>query len=137
MLIIILSITTISIFFPFSKKVSSIPKTFDFGMYLIIVFCLIVASQAHITKFKEESTTLMQYIGYVIIGTLLVKLVLSKFFKIDTNTTMITSTSLICSPPFVPLIAGSLKNKEIILPGLTVKYSVMLLEIILLYFLLI
>ena len=33
---------------------------------------------------------------------------------------MITSTALICSPPFVPVIAGAIKNREIIVSGLTV-----------------
>jgi uncharacterized membrane protein len=42
-----------------------------------------------------------------------------KIFKIDTDTYIITSVSAICSPPFVPVVAGALKNKEIILSGLT------------------
>ncbi|HOL18438.1 MAG TPA: DUF819 family protein, partial [Bacillota bacterium] len=41
-----------------------------------------------------------------------------KLFKIDTDTFIITSTSAICSPPFVPVVANALKNKEIILSGI-------------------
>jgi uncharacterized membrane protein len=33
---------------------------------------------------------------------------------------MITSTALICSPPFVPVIAGALNNRKLIISGLTV-----------------
>jgi len=32
---------------------------------------------------------------------------------------MVTSTALICSPPFVPMIAGALNNRRVILSGLT------------------
>jgi uncharacterized membrane protein len=41
-------------------------------------------------------------------------------FKIDADTLMISSTALICSPPFVPVVAGALKNRQVILSGLTV-----------------
>ncbi len=33
---------------------------------------------------------------------------------------MITSTALIFSPPFVPVVAGAIQNKEVIVSGLTV-----------------
>jgi uncharacterized membrane protein len=39
---------------------------------------------------------------------------------VDADTMMVTSTALICSPPFVPVIAGAIRNREVIVPGLTV-----------------
>jgi uncharacterized membrane protein len=33
---------------------------------------------------------------------------------------MITSTALVCSPPFVPVIAAAIGNKKVIVSGLTV-----------------
>ena len=45
---------------------------------------------------------------------------IAKLFKIDADTVIISGSALICSPPFVPVIAGALKNREIILTGLTV-----------------
>jgi uncharacterized membrane protein len=41
-------------------------------------------------------------------------------FKIDRDTVMVTSAALVCSPPFVPAVAGALKNKEIVFSGITV-----------------
>lgn len=41
-------------------------------------------------------------------------------FKIDADTLIVASTALICSPPFVPVMAGVLKNKQIIVTGLTI-----------------
>jgi len=51
---------------------------------------------------------------------LVLQTIFSKIFKIDTDTMIVTSTALICSPPFVPVVAGALKNREIVVSGLTV-----------------
>ena len=40
--------------------------------------------------------------------------------KIDADTVIISGSALICSPPFVPVVAAALKNKEIILTGMIV-----------------
>ena len=53
-------------------------------------------------------------------GSMLVHLIFSAIFKIDTDTTIITITALSMSPPFVPVVAGALKNKEIIVSGITI-----------------
>jgi uncharacterized membrane protein len=45
---------------------------------------------------------------------------LAALFKIDADNVIIVSTALTCSPPFVPVVAGALKNKEIIISGITV-----------------
>jgi uncharacterized membrane protein len=44
---------------------------------------------------------------------------LSRIFKVDTDTTIITITSLTYSPPFVPAVAAAIRNKEVILTGIT------------------
>lgn len=55
-----------------------------------------------------------------VFGTLFLHVLFSKLFHIDADTVIITSTALICSPPFVPVVAGALKNREVIVSGLTV-----------------
>ena len=60
----------------------------------------------------------MGFVLFCIFGSLLLHALLCRIFKIDTDTMIITSTSAICSPPFVPVVANALKNKEIILSGL-------------------
>ena len=62
---------------------------------------------------------IMVFVGICVFGTLLLHVLLSIPFKIDADTTIIVSTSAICSPPFVPVIAGALKNKEIVFSGVT------------------
>ena len=120
MVVAILSITTLGIFFSFIPTVNKIPKTFELGMYLIIVFCMVVASMANIDKFKTFNSDVFFYIAMVIFGSLFFHVIVSRIFKIDADTMMITSTALICSPPFVPAVAGAIKNREVIVSGLTV-----------------
>lgn len=120
MLIIILSITTLSIAASLSPRINSIEKTFETGMYFILIFSLAVASMADVSQFVGSAPGLFLYVALVIFGSLLIHLLLCRIFGIDTDTMIITSTALILSPPFVPVVAGALKNKDIIISGLTV-----------------
>jgi uncharacterized membrane protein len=89
-------------------------------MYLILIFSLVVASMADFTDFSAANSHIFVYITYVVFGTLFVHVVLSYFFKVDTDTLMVTSAALICSPPFVPVIASAIRNKQVVISGLTV-----------------
>ncbi len=119
-MIIILSITTIGIGSSFIPVLRRTPKTYELGMYLILVFSLVVASMADMEKFSMEAIPIFLYVSFTITLSLLLHLLLSRIFKIDADTTIITSTALICSPPFVPVIAGALNNRSLIISGLTI-----------------
>ena len=120
MAIVILLITTLGILASLIPSVNRIEKTFELGMYFIIVFSIVVASMADISRFMAASPVILLYVTLAVFGSLLVQVILSRIFKIDADTLMITSTAFICSPPFVPVVAGALKNKEIIVSGLSV-----------------
>jgi uncharacterized membrane protein len=45
---------------------------------------------------------------------------LSKIFRVNADDYLITTTAFIYSPPFVPVIAAALKNKDVIVTGITV-----------------
>lgn len=120
MAVVILIITTLGIFASLIPSVNRTKKTFEVGMYLILVFSIVVASMADIQKFAAASPSILLYVTLAVFGSLLVQVILSKIFKVDADTLMITSTAFICSPPFVPVVAAALKNKEIIVSGLTV-----------------
>ncbi len=117
---IIMSITAISIGLSFIPKVNKIQKTFQTGMYLIFIFCIVVGSMADFSMFTTHSLYLAGFITFVIFGSLTMQIILSKIFKIDTDTTLITSLAFILSAPFVPTVANAFKNKEIILSGITI-----------------
>ncbi len=120
MAVVILLITTLGILASLIPRVNRIEKTFELGMYFILVFSVVVASMADLQKFVAASPSILLYVTLAVFGSLLIQVILSRLFKVDADTLIITSTAFICSPPFVPVVAGALKNKEIIVSGLTV-----------------
>ena len=120
MTVVILSITSLGILASLLPFVNKIGKTFQAGMYLILVFCVVVSSMADISKFDLSSMPLFIYIFIAVIGSLLLHAILSAIFKINVDDFLITTTALAMSPPFVPVIAAALKNKKIIISGLVI-----------------
>lgn len=121
MLVLILTMTTLSIaasFLPFVRKME---KSYDAGMYLVLIFSLVVASMVDITAIDYRAgANIIAYIAFVIFCSLILSIMLSKIFKVDSDTMVITSVALINSPLFVPMIAESMKNKKVIITGITV-----------------
>lgn len=119
-MVIILSITTIALALGLIKSISSIEKTFQLGMYFIIVFSLVIASMADLrSMFQVDFLHLFLYVAFAVFGSIIVHVFLSYLFKVDSDTTIITITALTYSPPFIPVVAAALKNKEIIITGIT------------------
>lgn len=121
MLILILSLTTFSILASFIPGVRKMEKSYDAGMYLVLVFSLVVASMVDVTAIDyRASLSIIAYIAFVIFGSLFLSVLLAKIFKIDSDTMVISSVALINSPLFVPMIADSMKNRKVIITGITV-----------------
>lgn len=120
MAVLVISITTLGIGASFITKVRNVEKSFELGMYLILVFSIVIASKVNFYELTILEPSLFYYMTFVVFGTLLLHVILSRIFKIDTGTIIITSTALICSPPFVPVVASAIKNRSLIVPGLTV-----------------
>ena len=120
MLAAILFITTAGIAISFFPAVNKVKSSFDLGMYFIIVFSLIVASMVDLQSLMNVTPGILYFVSLTVFGSLVLHVIGSYVFKIDADTMIITSTALICSPPFVPVVAGAIRNREIILSGLTV-----------------
>jgi len=120
MVVAILSITALGVSASFINELRRVPKAFEMGMYFIMVFSLVVASMADFKQFNTEAIPIFLFVSFTITLSLILHLILSRIFKVDTDTMIITSTALICSPPFVPVIAGALNNRKLIISGLTV-----------------
>ena len=118
MAVLMLAITTLGIFASFIPKVRNIEMTFHLGQYIILIFCLVVGSMADVRNLVSDAPTVFIYTTLVVYGSWLVHLLLSIPFRIDTDTTIITATSALFSPPFVPVVAAQLKNKEVVVSGL-------------------
>lgn len=120
MAVTVLSITTLGILASLIKSVNKIEKTFQLGMYLILVFSLTVASTSDLrTMFGKGMWDLILFISWCYWGSLFMHLLLAKIFRIDADNFLITATAFVFSPPFVPLVANALKNKDVIVTGIT------------------
>jgi len=123
--IAILTITTLGILASLVPAINKLKMTFQGGMYFILVFSTIVASMADLSEMfgKGSSQVVIAiaiYILMAVIGALLLHAILSKIFKIDADHFIITSVALSMSPPFVPVVAAALKNKEVVVSGLII-----------------
>ena len=121
MTVFILMLTTLGIACSFIRKVRETKYSYDFGMYFIYIFCIVVASMADLSKL--DFTTGLPILGYLltaVFGSLAIQALLARLFRIDADTMVITSVTLINSPPFVPMMAAAMKNKDVLIPGLTI-----------------
>ena len=66
-LVVILTITTLSIIASFFKKVRELPKTFELGMFFILIFSVIVASLFDIHSVNGGSLMIGLFVGWVMI----------------------------------------------------------------------
>ena len=90
-------------------------------MYFVLIFSLIVASMADLRAiFSLSMLGVLGFVTWCYFGSLLLHLLLSMIFKIDADNYLITTTAFVFSPPFVPVVAVALKNKDVIITGITV-----------------
>ena len=121
MTIFILMLTTLGIACSFIRKVHNMKYSYDIGMYFIYIFCIVVASMADLSKLNLAAG--MELLGYLLVavfGSLLLQVIFAKIFKIDSDMMVIASVTYINSPPFVPMMAAAMKNKDVLIPGLTI-----------------
>ena len=121
MTIFILMLTTLGIACSFIKKIHNMKYSYDIGMYFIYIFCIVVASMADLSKLNLAAG--MELLGYLLVavfGSLLLQIIFAKIFRIDSDMMVIASVTFINSPPFVPMMAAAMRNKDVLIPGLTI-----------------
>jgi uncharacterized membrane protein len=121
MTIFILMLTTLGIIASFIKKVHILKYSYDIGMYLIYMFCISVASMADMSQLNiAGGANLLGYLLVAVFGSLLLQVIFAKIFRIDSDMMVISSVTFINSPPFVPMMAAAMKNKNVLVPGLSI-----------------
>ncbi|HOF20884.1 MAG TPA: DUF819 family protein, partial [Bacteroidales bacterium] len=113
---VILTITTLGVAASFIRPVREIKKTFQLGMYFIVAFSIVIATRCDLSIiFQAKYLNLLYFVSYVVFGSLFLHLLLSWIFRVPAEDYMITTTGFVYSPPFVPMVAAALKNRDIIL----------------------
>jgi uncharacterized membrane protein len=116
---VILTITTLGIAASFVPKIRNIKKSFQLGMYFIVAFSLIIASRCDLSVFfQAKYLNILFFVTWAYFGSLIFHMILSWIFRVDADDYLITTTGFVYSPPFVPMVAAALKNKDVILTGL-------------------
>ena len=121
MTIFILMLTTLGIACSFIRKIHNMKYSYDIGMYFIYIFCIVVVSMADLSKLDlAGGLGLMGYLLVAVFGSLMLQIIFAKILRIDSDMMVIASVTFINSPPFVPMMAAAMKNKDVLIPGLTI-----------------
>lgn len=117
--IILFFITGISIILSFLKFIDKrSSSSFKLGEYLLLVFALSLSIQGKWSDITRGSNLLFIITAASMYGSIGIHLILSKLFRIDRDTFLISSTAAIYGPPFVTQIASVIKNKYLLMPGI-------------------
>jgi uncharacterized membrane protein len=114
----IIVVTTLGVAGSFSKHIRESRFTFQLGYYFLLVFSLVVSSMANIRQLTETAPVMMTYVGLLLGISFILHMLFSKLLRVDGDTQLITATAMIFSPPFVPVVAASLKNRDVIVTGM-------------------
>jgi len=118
-MIVILAITTLSLAASLLPSVRAIPMTFPAGEYILYIFCIAVGAMGNFSMLLTSAPTYFIYVAIVLFGSFFLHALLCAIFRIDVDTMLIVSTSAICSPPFVGVVAVAIKARKLIVPGIT------------------
>ena len=113
----ILAVTTLGIVASLMHRIRRVRLTFALGHYFILVFSLAVGTMANLRTLVSAAPAVAGWVAFAIAGSLFLHTALAAIFRIDADTMIITSVAGVCSPPFVPMVAASLGNKGVIVPG--------------------
>jgi len=116
----ILAITTMGIGASLVGPIRRLRNTFQLGYYLILAFSVTVSSMANVRELSVSAPIILAYVGTLLVVVSAIHLVLSRLFKVDRDTHIITATSFIFSPPFVPVVAAALGNRRVVLSGILI-----------------
>ena len=119
MVLTILTLTTLSLGASFIPVVRRQKMSYPVGQFLILVFCVSVGALADLKILFNAAPTMFLFVGFSLFGSFLLHIFLARLAGIDGDTVLITSTSAICSPPFVGLTAAAINNRDLIAPGIT------------------
>lgn len=119
-LVVILTITTLSIIASFFKKVRELPKTFELGMFFILIFSVIVASLFDIHSVNGGSLMIGLFVAWIMIIAAGLHLLFCRIAHVSGDLFCVSQIALLCSPPFVPPVVGAMQNKKVLISGIVI-----------------
>lgn len=121
MTLLVLLLTTLAIAVSFVRPVQRQQQSFDMGLYCVYVFCLSIATMVNVSDLNlTQNIGVLYYLAFVIIGSLVLQVIFARLLRLDGDSVLVTSVALINSPPFVPMAAALLNNKDVVILGISV-----------------
>ncbi len=117
--VILVSLTTLALLLSFIQKIRHFEGSQEWGQYLLLIFCVAVGSLANASQLFSGSIWYFAFCGFVMIGSIVLHFLCCFFLKIDRDTAIITSMAGIFGPAFVAPMSQVLKNKAILVSGVT------------------
>jgi uncharacterized membrane protein len=117
--IIILAITTCGIALSFNQRIRRLRFNYATGDYLLLIFALALGSLASYSDLVSGNLSLVLFCAVVVFGSVTLHLLASFFFGLDDDTVIITSAAVMYGPAFILPIAGAIRNREIVVAGLS------------------
>ncbi|MBQ0016892.1 MAG: DUF819 family protein [Bacteroidales bacterium] len=121
MTVLILLLTTLAIGVSFVPFIHVGEGSFDIGLYCTYVFCFALANGCDVRDMDlMGSLNILAYIAFVVFGSLVLQVLFARLLHIDGDSVLVGSVALINSPPFVPMVAALLGNRNVIVTGICI-----------------
>ncbi|MFP2961365.1 DUF819 family protein [Myxococcus sp. 1LA] len=117
--VVLLLITTLALAASFRPSVRTLPGSYALGDYALLVFCVAVGTLADASRLQEAGLFVFAYCAAVMVLAILLHFGLGALFRIDADTVLITSTATIFGPAFIGPVARALRNRELMVSGVT------------------
>ncbi len=118
---IVILITTFSLVASTFKRVNKLKGGYEVGNYLLLMFCTGIGLLADFSIVLKDGLDILSYVTMVLVAIVVIHFILSYLFKIDSDNMIISSTATIFGPAFIGQVASSLKNRDIIFPGMIIS----------------
>jgi len=87
--------------------------------YLLLSFCVAIGSLARVDALLSASGTVLAFVSAVMLGSIVLHVALCALFRIDADTTILSSTATIFGPAFVLPVARANDQGALLGPALT------------------
>ena len=119
MTVFILLLTTLGVVCSFFKPVRALDRSYDLGMYLIYIFSLAIASMADLSSLDlVGGANQLAFMLFAVFVSLLIHALFCRVMRVDADSMVVSSVAFINSPPFVPMAAAVMKNRNALVTGL-------------------
>ena len=115
---LMLMLTTFGIAAAFLPAVKRWIGVYETGEYFLLMFCVALGLQADFSQVLEKGAGILIFTAIALPLSIAFHLLLSRFFRIDRDTFLISSTAGVFGPAFIGQVASAIHNRQMIFPGI-------------------